>query len=100
VQDVPVRLEVLRRHLEHRDEAGIREAAHTLRGMAANVGADRLAELCRALEADLVTSRSLSPVKAYVDAIEREFDRVREILRSRPWRAARTPSPPAPANGA
>jgi PAS domain S-box-containing protein len=86
--DVPVRLAALRASIAAGDSPGTRQAAHALKGMCANVGADRLSGLCKVLEAEIETSPSLVTSRPLVDAIEREFGVVREFLRTKPWREA------------
>jgi PAS domain S-box-containing protein len=94
VLDVPAQIGLLRQSIEADEAQKFREVVHALKGMAANLGATRLAEVCRVLEGDLQTSRSLTSARGYVDAIEREFERLREFLGSRPWLGASS-TPPA-----
>ncbi len=57
LQETPVHLDALSEAARRQDSAGLRVAAHTLKGMAANLGATTVAELCGELEADARASR-------------------------------------------
>ncbi|MFK7989131.1 MAG: Hpt domain-containing protein [Sandaracinaceae bacterium] len=48
--DVPRRIDALQDALAHADAEGLRRAAHGLRGSSVSIGANKLAELCGALE--------------------------------------------------
>lgn len=61
-----------------RNAEGVLRAAHTLRSSAALLGAARLAELCRALEANAAGGGG--PFDKEVEAIKDEFARVRPLM--------------------
>lgn len=55
----------------------LRRAAHTLKGSSLNVGATRVAELCRHLETDL-RDQAPGDLEAQVEQIEKRVQQVRE----------------------
>jgi two-component system sensor histidine kinase/response regulator len=59
--------------------ADLQQCAHSLKGSAANLGANRLVDLCGQLEARC-RSGSLEPAPALLAAIDQELARVREDL--------------------
>lgn len=56
VEDVPQMLESVRSALASRDAEKLRRAAHALKGASSNVGATRVAESARRIEADAPAS--------------------------------------------
>ena len=92
VADFPARIAALRTAVAAGQSEAARQAAHALKGSSANLGAGRLAELCKVLEAEIGTSPSLSTARGFVDRIEHEFGLVRDYLSACPWRDA----PPSP----
>jgi CheY-like chemotaxis protein len=86
LQEAPARLSALHDAVTGGGGQPLVDAAHTLKGSAANVGATAVAELCRQLE---VTSGSDSLGTAeLVDQVETELDRAGLVL------AAALPVPP------
>jgi len=57
LQETPLHLDALSEAARRQDSADLRAAAHTLKGMAANLGATTVAELCGELEVDARASR-------------------------------------------
>ena len=57
LQETPLHLDELSDAARRQDSAGLRVAAHTLKGMAANLGAVTVAELCGQLEDDARAGR-------------------------------------------
>ena len=86
--DVPARIATLRSAVASGRREDAQAAAHALKGMFANVGADRLAGLCRVVEAETATSPGSSAARGFVDAVERDYAAVREFLGTRPWLTA------------
>ena len=78
--DAPARLANLRESFRTGDAAGIENAAHSLKGSSANLGAQGLAELC-----DEIESRSREAVEPETEerlaALELEFSRVEDAMR-------------------
>jgi CheY-like chemotaxis protein len=72
-------LEALRRASSEGDEIGVKREAHSLKSSSANVGALRLAELCKELESsgDPV---SMDAMDRTLSRIEKEYESVREEL--------------------
>jgi PAS domain S-box-containing protein len=80
LQDTPARIEVLRDAIARGDRDGLRREAHTLKGSAANIGAEGLAALSREMEtaaAGADPGRSLQILLLMGE----EFGRVQEALR-------------------
>lgn len=61
------------------DAGGLRKAAHALKGAGANIGAQRLTELCRQLEALGETGRVDGVIKR-LEQLEQEFARVKSEI--------------------
>jgi HPt (histidine-containing phosphotransfer) domain-containing protein len=78
-QSAPALLGDLRRGLEGQDNELLKRAAHTLKSSSGNVGAARLAELCRRIEA-AARSGTLGPDVPRADEVDAEFERVRAAL--------------------
>jgi len=77
--EAPAVLEAMRRAAAAGDADGLRRAAHKLKSTSATLGATRLTELCRALEA---AARLDGETASRLEAIETEYDRVRPALRA------------------
>jgi two-component system, sensor histidine kinase and response regulator len=80
LRDAPQRLNDLEAALAARDEKTLREQAHSLKGMASNLGARRLAEVCGRLE-ELVQAGESDAVPPIVAQVLDECGRVCEWLR-------------------
>jgi two-component system, sensor histidine kinase and response regulator len=72
----------MREALAGDDADALRAHAHTLKGSSANVGAVHLAELAKELQQRGEEGR-LDEVRAWIEAIEAEFERVLEAVRRR-----------------
>ena len=81
IDDVPPRLESLRQAVEKRDAREVEETAHLLKGGSGYMGAVHMAEICTRLQ-ELGISGDLSRAPEILDALEREFARVRAALRA------------------
>lgn len=79
LQDTPPRLEAIQRALEGGDSAGLREAAHSLKGSANNLGARRLAAVCARLET-AARQNDLPAAGRLVPQVDTEFQQVRFLL--------------------
>jgi signal transduction histidine kinase/DNA-binding response OmpR family regulator len=77
--DVPLRIESLRRAVEGGDAQEVEETAHLLKGGCGYVGAVRMVEICTILQ-ELGISGDLSQATGLLDALEAEFERVRSDL--------------------
>ena len=80
LDDSPVILDELRDCVVREDHSGMRKAAHKFKSSSANLGADRLAELCKRLEV-LGRSDSTAGVRALLDKVEQEYGSVRDALK-------------------
>lgn len=81
VEDGSVQLEALRVAVEAGDAAAAMRPAHSLKSNSASMGAERLADLCRALEAD-ARAGTIDDGRARVAAAQVEFEHVRSALQS------------------
>jgi two-component system sensor histidine kinase/response regulator len=79
VGDVPQQLRTLRDAIAGLDAGGVRRIAHTLKSASANVGADALAALCKALE-HLGRADTTEGAGAILVDMEQEFQAVRHSL--------------------
>jgi HPt (histidine-containing phosphotransfer) domain-containing protein len=61
------------------DHEAVRVASHSLKSPSAQLGATRLSKACAELES-LARSGALSGADAFGEAIEREFERARQLL--------------------
>jgi HPt (histidine-containing phosphotransfer) domain-containing protein len=77
--DARAQLDTLHAALAEGDPHAVERAAHTVKGASANIGATRLAELCRELEA-LGRAAALGSGREMLERIEAEFDNVRHAL--------------------
>jgi HPt (histidine-containing phosphotransfer) domain-containing protein len=69
----------MRDALAAREAAGLRRAAHTLKSTSATLGAHRLADLCRHLEA-IVEKETLAGAAELLGRIEGEYASVERAL--------------------
>ncbi len=85
LEDGPVRLEALRSALEEGVGESLARAAHTLKGTAANLGAQRLRQRCEELEAGCHPA-GLSPLAAaeLIGVIELTYRKLAVVL-ERDW---------------
>jgi hypothetical protein len=77
--DADARLVSLRRELAADDAAAVARSAHTLGGASANLGANRLADLCASLATNSATG-DVAGGAPLLDAVEVELRRVRSAL--------------------
>jgi len=77
--DVPLRIESLRRAVEEGDAQEVEETAHLLKGGCGYVGAVRMVEICTRLQEQAI-SGELSQAPGLIDALEAEFEHVRSAL--------------------
>jgi two-component system, sensor histidine kinase and response regulator len=79
LEDVPTRIEVLRRAVQAGDAQKVEEVAHLLKGGSGYMGAVRMVKICAELE-ELGASGELSGAMRLLDALEAEFGRVHPAL--------------------
>ena len=83
VDDVPQQLRTLRDAIDGLDADGVRRIAHTLKSASANVGADALAAMCKAME-QLGRADTTVGADAILVDMEQEFQAVRRSLTAQP----------------
>jgi two-component system sensor histidine kinase/response regulator len=79
VDDTPQQLSTLRRAIDGMDTGNVRRIAHTLKSASANVGADALAALCKAME-HLGRAETTEGADSLLTNMEQEFQAVRDSL--------------------
>lgn len=77
--DTPPRLATLRAAVEGGDADTVERVAHTLAGSSANMGARRMAAICRELQV-MGASKDLSKAPVILEQLQEEFGRVRRAL--------------------
>jgi HPt (histidine-containing phosphotransfer) domain-containing protein len=80
LQEVPPRIERLRNAWAAGDIQEVHRAAHSLKGSAGNIGAQRLLAVCRDLD-DRSRTADEAATAASVAALAVEFDKVEEEIR-------------------
>jgi HPt (histidine-containing phosphotransfer) domain-containing protein len=88
--DTTERLEVLAHAIETSDYPTVRQEAHTIKGSALQVGANRLAEHCRQMELEARKARPEDFIPLF-QALLRSFDEVRGVIAARSGPAADGP---------
>jgi two-component system, sensor histidine kinase and response regulator len=79
LEDVPTRIEALRRAVQAGDAQKVEEVAYLLKGGSGYMGAVRMVKICAGLQ-ELGTSGELSRAPELLDALEEEFERVHPAL--------------------
>jgi histidine phosphotransfer protein HptB len=81
VLDSEERLLVLRQANQAADAQSLRLAAHSFKGSCSNMGALKLASLCKELE-ELARREQLAEAEQLIEQVERQFAIVRILLKS------------------
>ena len=79
LEDIPRRLEALKRYLDAADTRGIEQQAHTIKGASANVGGEVLRTMASEIEKAGRTG-DLKSVTTYLPEIEAQFIRLKEVM--------------------
>lgn len=79
LNDSYLRIDLLQKALLQQHSDDISKTAHSFKGSSINMGAIQLAELCRELE-HIAKQGDLSPVKALLDKIDKEFEQVKSEI--------------------
>jgi signal transduction histidine kinase/DNA-binding response OmpR family regulator/HPt (histidine-containing phosphotransfer) domain-containing protein len=79
VGDTPQHLQTLRRAIDADDPASVRKVAHSLKSASANVGAQKLAQLCKEME-HLGRAETTDGATGILTDMEQEFQAVRHSL--------------------
>ena len=79
VGDTPQHLRTLRHAIAGLDPDNVRRVAHSLKSASANVGAHKLAELCKEME-QLGRSETVEGAELLLTDMEQEFQAVRHSL--------------------
>jgi len=79
LEDAPRLLYAMREAVPTGNMGELRTAAHSLKSSSANVGANRLAELCKHIEMK-ARQNTIDRINTEVDNVEMEFERARAAL--------------------
>ncbi|HEX5360549.1 MAG TPA: Hpt domain-containing protein [Fluviicoccus sp.] len=80
LQDAVLRLQLIRKAFEAGDSDGGRQAAHSLKGASANLGANQLSAMCEKIE-HAAKGGGIAACGELIDQVEAEFAQVRiELL--------------------
>jgi two-component system, sensor histidine kinase and response regulator len=79
LQDAPARLRAIHAAISRSDSKGLREAAHSIKGSASNLGARRLASVSSAIET-AARNGDLAATAPLLERLDSEFARVRFLL--------------------
>jgi signal transduction histidine kinase/DNA-binding response OmpR family regulator len=79
IDDVPLRLDELRKAVERGEAQKVEETAHMLKGGSGYMGAVQMAEICAGIQ-ELGASGELSHAPELLDELEAEFKRIRPAL--------------------
>ncbi len=79
IEDTPIYIDSLRNALATKNAVQAREFAHTMKGSAANFGAYHLIESAKAIEG-LAKENCLADCSPYVEALDRQFDMLKDDL--------------------
>ncbi len=79
LEDIPRRLEALKRYLDAADTRGIEQQAHTIKGASANVGGEVLRTMASEIEKAGRTG-DLKSVTTYLPEMEAQFVRLKEVM--------------------
>jgi diguanylate cyclase (GGDEF)-like protein len=83
LQDTPARLQAMQFALANGDSATLKEEAHSIKGSSLNLGAQRLAGLCKRVEemaGEMGVEGAAEPVSAVLESLVDEFGTVRAVL--------------------
>lgn len=89
VQDAPAKLANLDRLIRAADCAGVRAAAHGLKGAAANLSARTLKDLAVQMQ-EAATKEDLQGCAALAAAMQTEFERLQSALARSEWGQSRS----------
>ena len=84
IHHFPGMLEELRTALDAADAPLAQRQAHSIKGAAANVGANALSALARQME-NAAKAETLEPVRGNLDALQSAFDAYLAAARARPF---------------
>jgi PAS domain S-box-containing protein len=83
IRDIPHQIRSLKTFLESENFHGAERQAHTIKGVAANVGGDRLRAVAFQIE-EAITSGNPDAAGAHMNELEMEFDRLKEAMIGNP----------------
>ena len=95
LEDAPLQIETLQGLLDRRDAAALRRQAHTLKGAAANIGAERLHQATVRIE-QAADAGDLKRLEACLRGLREEYGALRRVLAERGIEATGEGGPKAP----
>jgi CheY-like chemotaxis protein/HPt (histidine-containing phosphotransfer) domain-containing protein len=79
VADIPQRIQALKAFFESGDVSGVEYQAHTINGVSANVGGERLRAVASEME-KAAKAHNLTAASSFMNELERQFDRLKEEM--------------------
>ena len=80
LNDAPIQIERMQKHLKEKDLAGLELQAHSLKGAAMNIGGNALQKV--ALEIELAARNGeVDKTRSLVEQIQREYEKLEAMLR-------------------
>ena len=79
LNDMPPKLEEMKECIEEKDLSGVECLAHTIKGVAANVGGEALCEAAHSVETNC-KSEDIESVRVSFDELEREYFRTTKAM--------------------
>jgi HPt (histidine-containing phosphotransfer) domain-containing protein len=79
IADIPQLIQALKAFLESGDVSGVAFQAHTIKGVSANMGGERLRAVAFEME-KAAKSQDLTAASSFMNELERQFDRLKEEM--------------------
>jgi CheY-like chemotaxis protein len=79
IADIPQRIQALKAFFESGDVSGVEFQAHTIKGVSANVGGERLRAVASEME-NAAIAHDLTAASSFMNELERQFDRLKEEM--------------------
>jgi len=83
LEDIPQQIATLRGYLEVGDARGAERQAHTIKGVSATVGGERLRDMAFEME-KAARAGDLSAAAGHLDELDVQFDRLKQAMTKEP----------------
>jgi CheY-like chemotaxis protein/HPt (histidine-containing phosphotransfer) domain-containing protein len=77
--DIPLQIKAMKAFQESGDLSGVERQAHTMKGVSANVGAERLQSVAFEMEKAAI-AQDMTAVDSFMHELERQFDCLKEVM--------------------
>jgi HPt (histidine-containing phosphotransfer) domain-containing protein len=77
--DIPLNILAMKAFQESGDLSGVERQAHTIKGVSANVGAERLQSVAFEMEKAAI-AQDMTAAGAFMNELERQFDHFKEVM--------------------